>query len=41
MLSKELELIEEQLSELESLQDRYLEAFEKNTLPTTILQERL
>ena len=40
-LKKELELIEEQLSEIESLQSRYLEAFEKNTLPMTILQERL
>lgn len=40
-LKKELELIEEQLSEIESLQSRYLEAFEKNTLPMAILQERL
>lgn len=40
-LKKELELIEEQLSEIESLQSRYLEAFEKNTLPIAILQERL
>jgi site-specific DNA recombinase len=29
------------LSEIESLQDRHMEAFEKNTLPTSILQERL
>ncbi|MEK5521091.1 recombinase family protein [Heyndrickxia sp. FSL W8-0423] len=40
-LNKELENIEERLSEIESLQDRYMEAFEKNTLPTAILQERL
>lgn len=40
-LKKELELIGEQLSEIESLQNRYLEAFENNTLPTAILQERL
>lgn len=40
-LNKELESIKGRLSEIESLQDRYLEAFEKNTLPMTILQERL
>lgn len=40
-LNKELEQIEDQLSEIELLQNRYLEAFEKNTLPTAILQERL
>ncbi|WP_230200263.1 recombinase family protein [Bacillus niameyensis] len=40
-LNKELEQIEKRLSEIESLQDRYMEAFEKNTLPTGILQERL
>lgn len=40
-LNKELEGIKGRLSEIESLQDRYLEAFEKNTLPMTILQERL
>ncbi|MCU9602249.1 recombinase family protein [Pallidibacillus thermolactis] len=40
-LNKELESIEERLTEIESLQDRYMEAFEKNTLPTSILQDRL
>lgn len=40
-LNKELEQIENQLSEIELLQNRYLEAFEKNILPTAILQERL
>ncbi|MFD1637627.1 recombinase family protein [Evansella tamaricis] len=41
LLKKELEQIEDQLSKVELLQNRYLEAFEKNTLPTAILQERL
>ncbi|WP_206207675.1 recombinase family protein [Virgibacillus indicus] len=40
-LNQELDDIEKRLSEIESLQDRYLEAFEKNTLPTAILQDRL
>jgi len=40
-LNNELENIEERLTEIESLQDRYMEAFEKNTLPTNILQDRL
>ncbi len=40
-LNKDLEQIEDQLSEIKLLQNRYLEAFEKNTLPTAILQERL
>ncbi len=40
-INKELEQIGERLSEIESLQNRYLEAFEKNILPTMILQERL
>lgn len=37
----ELENIEERLTEIETLQDRYMETFEKKTLPTTILQDRL
>ena len=40
-LNRKLENIEERLSEIESLQDRYMEAFEKKTLPTALLQERL
>jgi len=40
-LNKEMEFISERLSDIELLQDRYLQAFEKNTLPTTLLQERL
>ncbi|MCR2822738.1 recombinase family protein [Lederbergia panacisoli] len=40
-LNKNFEQIEERLSEIEILQNRYMEAFEKNTLPTIILQERL
>ncbi|MFB4475744.1 recombinase family protein, partial [Oceanobacillus caeni] len=40
-LNKELGAIEKQLKEIEQLQTRYMEAFEKNTLPVDILQERL
>ena len=40
-LNKELDNIEGRLKEIETLQDRYMEAFEKKTLPTTILQDRL
>lgn len=40
-LNKELEDIERQLKEIEQLQAKYMEAFEKNTLPVDILQERL
>ncbi|WP_440897433.1 recombinase family protein [Amphibacillus sp. Q70] len=37
----ELVDIQKDLFEIESLQNKYLEAFEQNTLPTSILQERL
>jgi len=40
-LNKELEQIENRLLEIQQLQDKYMEAFEKNTLPIDILQERL
>jgi len=40
-LNQELEDIEKCLSEIKSIENRYLEAFEKNTLPTQILQDRL
>ena len=40
-LNLELEQIEKQLSEIGSLQERYLVAFENNTFPAIILQERL
>src|SRR5699024_12121378 len=40
-LNIELEEIEKQLKEIEQLQAKYMEAFEKNTLPIDILQERL
>src|SRR5690606_2180264 len=40
-LNKELEKIEIRLKEIEQLQSKYMEAFEKNTLPVDILQERL
>ncbi|WP_146553785.1 recombinase family protein [Rummeliibacillus sp. SL167] len=40
-LNKELEDIEKQLKEIEQLQAKYMEAFEKNTFPVDILQERL
>lgn len=38
---KDLEQIEVRLSEIQKVQERYIEAFENNTLPITILQERL
>lgn len=40
-LNMELVEVEDQLLNLASVQNRYLEAFEKNTLPTNVLQERL
>ena len=40
-LNKELGEIEKQLKEIEQLQSKYMEAFENNTLPVDILQERL
>jgi site-specific DNA recombinase len=40
-LNKELEKIEIRLKEIEQLQAKYMDAFEKNTLPVDILQERL
>jgi site-specific DNA recombinase len=40
-LNKELGEIEKQLKEIERLQEKYMEAFEKNILPVDILQERL
>nr|WP_144925588.1 recombinase family protein [Paenibacillus bovis] len=40
-LNKELVEIEKRLKEIEQLQTKYLVAFEKNTLPVDILQERL
>ncbi len=40
-LNKELVEIERRLKEIEQLQARYMEAFEKNTLPVDILQESL
>jgi len=40
-LNKELVGIERRLKEIEQLQTKYMEAFEKNTLPVDILQERL
>lgn len=40
-LNQELGDIEKQLKEIGQLQDKYMEAFEKNTLPVEILQERL
>jgi site-specific DNA recombinase len=40
-LNKELEKIEKRLKEIEQLQTKYMDAFEKNTLPIDILQERL
>lgn len=40
-LNIELEEIEKQLKVIEQLQAKYMEAFEKNTLPIDILQERL
>lgn len=40
-LNKELEVVEKQLKEMEQLQAKYMEAFEKNTLPIDILQERV
>lgn len=40
-LNKELEQIENRLLEIQQLQDKYMEAFKKNTLPIDILQERL
>ncbi|MHA6250317.1 recombinase family protein [Oceanobacillus sp. CAU 1775] len=40
-LNKELEKIDIRLKEIEQLQAKYMDAFEKNTLPVDILQERL
>lgn len=40
-LNKELEKIEIRLKEIEQLQAKYMDTFEKNTLPVDILQERL
>lgn len=40
-LIKELEEIEKRLKEIGQLQTKYMDAFEKNTLPVDILQERL
>ncbi|HLS23327.1 MAG TPA: resolvase, partial [Pseudogracilibacillus sp.] len=40
-LNKELVEIEKRLKEIEQLQAKYMDAFEKNTLPIDILQERL
>ncbi len=40
-LNKDLEKIEIRLKENEQLQAKYMDAFEKNTLPVDILQERL
>ncbi|NEX79458.1 hypothetical protein [Neobacillus thermocopriae] len=40
-LNKELVEIEKRLKEIEQLQAKYMEAFEKNTLPVGMLQESL
>jgi site-specific DNA recombinase len=40
-LKQELEQVDIRIDEINQLQERYMEAFEKNTLPISILQERL
>jgi site-specific DNA recombinase len=40
-LKMELETIESKLNQIHAVQDKYMEAFEQNTLPISVLQERL
>jgi site-specific DNA recombinase len=40
-LKKELETIESELNQIHAVQDKYMEAFEQNTLPISVLQKRL
>lgn len=40
-LKEQLELIETELNEASAMQEKYMEAFEQNLLPVSLLQERL
>lgn len=40
-LQNQLKLVEKQLNDLHALQEKYMEAFEQNLFPMSILQERL